>query len=139
MRRNSASSAPPPPWELLPAAAGGAGAAAVLMTTDVLAEAAGGAPAQVMEYVTVPTLLSVTVIDPEVASVPAQPSPELPPDAMQESAFDEFQVSEMAGPVDCVAALLDKVTPGVATFGDEGVTAVYTTVTCASSLLQLIV
>jgi hypothetical protein len=33
------------------------------MTTDVLAVAAGGAPAQVMEYVTVPTLVSVTVID----------------------------------------------------------------------------
>jgi hypothetical protein len=56
------------------------------MTTDVLAVAAGGAPAHVMEYVTVPTLLSVTFIDPEVDRVPVQPSPELPPVATHESA-----------------------------------------------------
>jgi hypothetical protein len=107
------------------------------MTTDVLAVAAGGAPAHVIEYVTVPTLVSVTVIDPELDSVPVQPSPALPPEATQESAFDEFQVSEMAEPADCVASLLDKVTDGVVTLGEDGGTAVYTTVTCASSLLQL--
>jgi hypothetical protein len=78
-----------------------------------------------MEYVTVPILVSVTVIDPEVESVPVQPSPALPPEATQELAFDEFQVSEMAEPADCVDSLLDKVTPGVATFGDDGGTAVY--------------
>ena len=59
-----------------------------------------------MVYVTVPTLVSVTAIDPEVASVPVQPSPELPPEATQEFAFDELQVSEMAEPADCVALLL---------------------------------
>lgn len=112
---------PPPPWDVLVA---GGGLAAVFMTTDVLAAAAGGAPAHVMEYVTVPTLVSVTVIDPEVESVPVQPSPALPPEATQESAFDEFHVSEMADPADCVASLLDKVTTGVATLGDEGGTAV---------------
>ena len=100
--------------------------------------AAGGAPAQVMEYVTVPALVSVTVIDPEIARIPVHPSPALPPEATQVSAFDEFHVSEVAEPTDCVATLLDRVTPGVVTFGDAGGTAVYTTVTCASSLLQLI-
>lgn len=120
IRSNSASTAPPP-WEVAVAAGG---AEAVLMTTDVLAVAAGGAPAQVMEYVTVPTLVSVTVIDPEVESVPVQPSPGLPPEATQESAFEEFHVSDMAEPADCVASLLDKVTPGVVTFGDDGGSAV---------------
>jgi hypothetical protein len=95
------------------------------MTTDVLAVAAGGAPAQVMEYVTVPTLVSVTVIDPEVDRVPVQPSFELPPEATQELAFVEFQVSEMAEPADWVESPVDKVTLGVATFGDDGGSAVY--------------
>jgi hypothetical protein len=95
------------------------------MTTDVLAVAAGGAPAQVMEYVTVPTLVSVTVIDPEAESVPVQPSPGLPPEATQESAFEEFQVSEIAEPADWVESLGDKVTLGVATFGDDAARAVY--------------
>ncbi len=53
-----------------------------------------------MEYVTVPTLVSVTVIAPEVESVPIQPSPGVPPEATQELAFDEFHVSEMAEPAD---------------------------------------
>jgi hypothetical protein len=70
-------------------------------------------------------LLSVTVIDPEAASVPVQPSPELPPEATQESAFVEVQVSEMAEPADWVELLGVRVTLGVATFGDDAARAVY--------------
>jgi hypothetical protein len=69
------------------AAMGGTGcrgrAAAVLMITDVLGVTAGGTPAQVMEYVTVPTPVSVTVVAPEVESVPVQSSPALQPEATQ--------------------------------------------------------
>jgi hypothetical protein len=93
------------------------------MTTDMLAVAAGGAPEQVIKYVTVPALVSVTVIDPEDASVPVQPSPALPPVAIQEAAFFELHVSEMLEPAVCVEALLDSVTLGVATFAEVAGTA----------------
>jgi hypothetical protein len=134
IKRSNASIEPPPPCEELLVVGG---AESDLMTTVVLAVADGGAPAQVIEYVTVPALVSVTAIDPDVARVPPHPSPALPPEATQELEWDEFHVSEVAAPMDCVAALLDKVTPGVVTFGDDGETAVYVTVTCATSLLQL--
>ena len=107
------------------------------MTTEVLAVAAGGAPAHVMEYVTVPTAVSVTDMDPDDPRVPVHPSPAVPPDATQESALVEVQVSEMPEPADCAASLVDRVTLGVATVGELGGSAVYSTVTCATSLLQL--
>jgi hypothetical protein len=110
---------PPPP----DAAVAGGDAAALSMTTEALAVAAGGAPAHVMEKVTVPAFVSVTFIEPEDESEPVHPSPGFPPVAEHVLAFFELQVKEILWPAVCVEALLDSVTLGVATFGDVAGTA----------------
>jgi hypothetical protein len=51
----------------------------VVNSTVVIAIAAGGAPVQVIPYVRLPAVDSVTFIEPDSARVPDQPSPESPP------------------------------------------------------------
>lgn len=64
-----------------------------------------------------PTLVSVTVIDPEAASEPVQPSPAFPPLAEQESAFFELHFRDTLCPGVSVESLLDSVTLGVTAVG----------------------
>jgi hypothetical protein len=106
------------------------------MVTVVMAIAAGGAPIQVIEYVTWPALVSVTDIDPDSARMPLQPSPVAPPAAAQESAFCEARASEMLCPATCVAAFADRVTVGMGAAAVVEVTTVYVTEVCASLPLQ---
>jgi hypothetical protein len=110
--RKKRSKDPPPPWDepvLEPDVEG------VTKTTEVLAVAAGGAPAHVIEYVTAPAPDSVTVMVPASPRVPVHPSPEFPPEAAQESALVELHLSETLCPVVSVESLLVSVTAGVAT------------------------
>jgi hypothetical protein len=71
----------------------------------------------------VPALVSVTVIDPEGASDPVQPSPTFPPVAEHESAFFELHSREMLSPAVSVESLLDNVTLGAAAFAEVAGTA----------------
>jgi len=65
--------------------------------------------------VTEAALFSVTAIDPDGATFPDQPSPALPPPAVQLEAFADVHVRVMLCPVTCVAALVLNETDGAGT------------------------
>jgi hypothetical protein len=88
------------------------------------AVAAGGAPLQVIVYVTVPGLASDKVLDPDGATAPNQPSPDVPPPATQESEWIALHVNVIDWLTVAVARLAANETAGAGATGEDAATGV---------------
>jgi hypothetical protein len=125
----SAPSEPPPPPELE--------LVALVKSTVAIAIAAGGGPVHVIPYVRLPALDSLIFIEPESARGPDQPSPALPPVAVQPSEFFVLHESVTLCATTCELILLVSVTAGVGVVDPEMAGAVYATCVLAKALLHV--